>query len=867
MSNIDNGSALIDLPARSRASSLSLAPDFSSSLAIPGEEKTIIQSETVVSDDNSNDDCGSTSGVGDGCIKLQGRVVEVTVGPHHFDLLKLVGEGAFGKVILVRNMLNQKYYAMKVISKKILKKKNNIQYMKSERDILTKIVHPFIVTLWFAFQTESKLFLVMDFLQGGELFFHLKRRGLIIEKDARFYFGEMILAIEFLHSQGIIHRDLKPENVLLRGDGHVCITDFGLAKEIGDVEKVRTLCGTSEYMAPEMIARNGYSKAVDWWSLGALFFEMLTGNPPFQAKNGNQKELDKKILTEKFVSPSYLTANAVLLLKGLLEKDATKRLGAAKGNMFNIGGVSALKQHCFFDGFNWAALAKLELVPPDVLSYDNSVAGSSKDSNIKPVDVNDPTRHFHEGFTGQNISLSVIDDSLSAISTPTGARSRANSDGDNALGDYEGFEYCGMKIEVTEEELQMYEEKIKQKAIKSNKKKNFKLKKESEKLEKIKNDEKTTKERKLVEESKISQEKQRNERISTLTKQCEEKSAYIAEVRKVLRVFDYENDLYLASFDKIQKKIKASKKKLREIDDLQEKIDHAEKSGETLKLTSDQKEKLAKRQILRDDVMELLEEGDRVEATKPIAPGEDMAGLLLKEEASLSEVSARLHAAEKERAAAAAAAVVLSAVAIPPASSPAVAVSPPASPSTSIPLPPPAQLVLEPAIAPTVPIAIATPGPHPATPAVSPSPPLLATPALVTPMPVVRPSWGGNKPINLIATAHSPGLLSSGASSIDSALLCHSGEDEWATVSSTKRRPSPSVTPPLPPSALSPSAREWKPTLAAMGAGAAPSAPAPLASATAAAMGAWGKKPGSAVVAEAAAMPPPLLIRKDICRW
>jgi serine/threonine protein kinase len=129
----------------------------------------------------------------------------------------------------------------------------------------------------------------------------------------------MILAIEFLHQKNIIHRDLKPENVLLRQDAHVCITDFGLAKEIGDGIHTRTLCGTSEYMAPEMLTRNGYGKPVDWWALGALCYEMLVGRPPFQAKN--QKDLDRKILSEKISTPPYLTANAHSLLKGMLDKD------------------------------------------------------------------------------------------------------------------------------------------------------------------------------------------------------------------------------------------------------------------------------------------------------------------------------------------------------------------------------------------------------------------------------------------------------------------------------------------------------------------------------------------------------------------
>lgn len=185
-------------------------------------------------------------------------LVNVTMGPQHFDLLKLIGEGAFGKVILVRNRLSRQLLAMKVISKKLLRKKNNVQYMKSERNILTKMDHPFVVSLYYAFHTEKKVFLVMDFLGGGELFFHLRRRGALTEKEVQFYLAEIVLAIEFLHSKGIIHRDLKPENVLLRSDGNICLTDFGLAKEVTDSENARTLCGTSEYMVTQSLDYFGF---------------------------------------------------------------------------------------------------------------------------------------------------------------------------------------------------------------------------------------------------------------------------------------------------------------------------------------------------------------------------------------------------------------------------------------------------------------------------------------------------------------------------------------------------------------------------------------------------------------------------------
>jgi p70 ribosomal S6 kinase len=318
--------------------------------------------------------------------------VELQIGPQHFELLKLLGEGAFGKVILVQSRLNKEFFAMKVISKKLLKKKNNVSYMKSERDILTKINHPFLVPLCFAFQSQTKLFLVMRFLPGGELFLHLRKRGIIQEKEVQFYLGEMIIAIDFLHGKGIIHRDLKPENVLLRKDGHICITDFGLAKEIGNTGSstttaARTLCGTSEYMAPEMLTRNGYGKAVDWWALGALCYEMLVGKPPFQGKT--QKELDRKILSEKLSTPPYLSSSAHSLLRGMLDKDMNKRLGCAKSTMFSIGGITALKQHDFFAGLNWIALGNLQITPPiDLKKTDYSGQlpnkNNNKDTNKKP---------------------------------------------------------------------------------------------------------------------------------------------------------------------------------------------------------------------------------------------------------------------------------------------------------------------------------------------------------------------------------------------------------------------------------------------------------------------------------------------------
>ena len=195
--------------------------------------------------------------------------------------------GAFGKVLQVKNKQSKKILAMKVISKRLLKRKSTyIENIHAEREILTKVKHPFVVTMHCSFQTREKLFIIMDFLAGGELFLRLGRQGIFLEKTAAFYIGEIILALEHLHSRGILHRDLKPENILLSTDGHLCITDFGLAKDFrwddgdGDTNgngggsggnedgRALTVCGTQEYMAPEMVARKGYGKAADWWSLG-----------------------------------------------------------------------------------------------------------------------------------------------------------------------------------------------------------------------------------------------------------------------------------------------------------------------------------------------------------------------------------------------------------------------------------------------------------------------------------------------------------------------------------------------------------------------------------------------------------------------
>ncbi|XP_074284366.1 serine/threonine-protein kinase AtPK2/AtPK19-like isoform X2 [Silene latifolia] len=215
---------------------------------------------------------------------------------------------------------------MKVIRKDKIIEKNNAEYLKSEREILMKVDHPFIVKLRHSFQTKYRLYFVLDFVNGGHLFFQLCQHGLFREDLARVYAAEIVSTIAYLNSNGIMHRDVKPENILLDVDGHVMLTDFGVAKQFYDTTRSNSLCGTLEYMAPEIILGKGHNKAADWWSVGILLYEMLTGKPPFSG--GNRQKIQQKILKDKIKLPTFLSSEAHSLLKGLLQKDTSKRLGS-----------------------------------------------------------------------------------------------------------------------------------------------------------------------------------------------------------------------------------------------------------------------------------------------------------------------------------------------------------------------------------------------------------------------------------------------------------------------------------------------------------------------------------------------------------
>ncbi|KAG8650052.1 serine/threonine-protein kinase AtPK2/AtPK19 [Manihot esculenta] len=293
------------------------------------------------------------------------------VGIEDFEVLKVVGQGAFGRVYQVKKKGTSEIYAMKVMRKDRIVEKNHVEYMKAERDILTKMDHPFIVQLKYSFQTKYRLYLVLDFINGGHLFFQLYHHGLFREDLARVYAAEIVSAVSHLHANGIMHRDLKPENILLDADGHVMLTDFGLAKQFDENTRSNSMCGTVEYMAPEIILGRGHDKAADWWSVGVLLYEMLTGKPPFIG--GNREKIQQKVVKDKMKLPAYLSSEAHSLLKGLLQKDASKRLGSGPT------GSEEIKRHKWLKPINWKKLESREIQP----SFRPEVAGKHCIANFE----------------------------------------------------------------------------------------------------------------------------------------------------------------------------------------------------------------------------------------------------------------------------------------------------------------------------------------------------------------------------------------------------------------------------------------------------------------------------------------------------
>ncbi|CAA9999249.1 unnamed protein product [Nesidiocoris tenuis] len=330
----------------------------------------------------------------------------------NFEFIKVLGKGTFGKVILCREKATQRLYAIKILKKEVIIQKDEVSHTLTENRVLRTTNHPFLISLKCSFQTVDRLCFVMEYVNGGELFFHLSRERVFTEDRTRFYGAEIISALGYLHEQGIIYRDLKVcfeidcssrianrsllfltifqlfqlENLLLDKDGHIKIADFGLCKEdINYGNTTKTFCGTPEYLAPEVLEDNDYGRAVDWWGIGVVMYEMMCGRLPFY--NRDHDVLFTLILMEEVKFPRTISSEARDLLSGLLVKDPNRRLGGGPDDAKDI------KNHPFFSSINWTDLYHKRIPPP-----------------FKPQVTSDTdTRYFDSEFTGESVELTPPD--------------------------------------------------------------------------------------------------------------------------------------------------------------------------------------------------------------------------------------------------------------------------------------------------------------------------------------------------------------------------------------------------------------------------------------------------------------------------
>uniref|UniRef100_A0A8C6P4S1 Protein kinase C n=1 Tax=Nothobranchius furzeri TaxID=105023 RepID=A0A8C6P4S1_NOTFU len=312
------------------------------------------------------------------------------MGISDFTFLQVLGKGSFGKVMLARLNGKDRVFAIKVLKKDIILQDDDVECTMTEKRVLSLArLHPYLTELYCCFQTPDRLFFVMEFVNGGDLMFHIQKSRKFEEGRARFYTAEITSALMFLHSKGVIYRDLKLDNVLLDKDGHCKLADFGMCKEgIRDGAVTGTFCGTPDYIAPEILQEMMYGASVDWWALGVLLYEMLSGHAPFEAEN--EDDLFESILNEDIVYASWLSTEAVDILKAFLTRNPARRLGCVASD----GGEDAVVNHAFFASIDWEKLNRKEIEPP------------FKPRIKAPEDVN----NFDPDFTREEPTLTPIDE-------------------------------------------------------------------------------------------------------------------------------------------------------------------------------------------------------------------------------------------------------------------------------------------------------------------------------------------------------------------------------------------------------------------------------------------------------------------------
>jgi len=325
------------------------------------------------------------------------QLIKATVSQNHtlsmndFNIISVLGRGYYGKVMLVEHKSTTSIYALKTVHKSRMINEKKVDNVIAERNILLIVDHPFIVSLKFAFQTESKLYLGLEYVPGGELFHLVQNNIRIPQLQIRFYIAEVAVAIQYLHSLKVLYRDLKLENVLICEDGHIKLTDFGLSKWLGSTPDytTRTFCGTNEYLAPEVIMGANYGFEIDWWALGIFTFEFAFGKTPFH--DANEKKIYQNILKKDPKFPKSAREDLIGFVSILLEKDPKKRAN-----------FDDIKRHVYMKGINWNGVISKDSKPPYmpyILSGRRATNFSSSYRN-EPKKDSDAAKAEDVGFDG-----------------------------------------------------------------------------------------------------------------------------------------------------------------------------------------------------------------------------------------------------------------------------------------------------------------------------------------------------------------------------------------------------------------------------------------------------------------------------------